>query len=132
MSYYIYYTEQLDCSLFIDLYEGLFYPVTCLSELDHFLLLSPEMFLILSIFLYLCFVNNFNNFYISSLFFYFVLFFELLLLTYQSFLIFYINNFMPVFFFNSGFCCDFYSAFCKLSVILVLIFISILSEFKFV
>ena len=46
-------------------------------------LLLPEIFLILAIFLYLCLIKNFNSFYISSLFFYFILFVELLLLVHN-------------------------------------------------
>lgn len=40
------------------------------------LLLLPELFLIIAIMFYLCFLKNFNNFYLRSLFFYFILFIE--------------------------------------------------------
>ena len=87
--------------LFFNLFENYLYLDPSKSFFKTVLSLSPEFFLIVAIFLYLCFVKNFNNFYISSLFFYFVLFIELFLITYNGLSFIYLGNYMPQSFFYS-------------------------------
>lgn len=117
--------------LFFNLFENYLYLDPSKSFFKTVLSLSPEFFLIVAIFLYLCFVKNFNNFYISSLFFYFVLFIELFLITYNGLSFIYLGNYMPQSFFYSCLTVDFYSTFCKFFIITFLILISAFSEFKF-
>ena len=97
-----------------------------------FLLLVPEFFLILAIFLYLCIIKNFNSFYISSLFFYVVLFIELFFFAYLSAAILYRVSYVQAFFFYSCFYCDTYALICKFFIVFFLILISIFVESKFI
>ena len=99
---------------------------------NSFFLLLPEFFLILAIFLYLCIIKNFKSFYISSLFFYFILFVELFFFAYFSVYVFCQASYVQSFFFNSCFYADFYSIFCKLFIVFFLILISIFVESKFI
>jgi hypothetical protein len=101
------------------------------SLLNVFFSLSPEIFLIFGIFIYLCFIKGFNNFYINSLFFYFILFLELILLCLNGLSLIFYNN-KPEFFFYSCFIVDTYSIFCKCFFVIFLILITIFSEFKLV
>ena len=98
-----------------------------------FISLSPELFLMFAIIVYLCFIKNFNNFYISILFFYFTLVFELILLF--SNILFFMNSgsigtSLPILCFHSCFVFDIYSSFSKIVIIFFLIIIGIFSEFK--
>jgi NADH:ubiquinone oxidoreductase subunit 2 (subunit N) len=90
-------------------------------------LLSGELVLIISIILYLCIIKNFNSFYVSGLFFYAVLIFELILMLKSGQV-----NYPTQLFFLSSFSFDFYSTYCKLFIISFLILIITFSEFKLI
>lgn len=125
----MYNTWTLD--LFYNLFESYLYLDSSESFFSIASSLYSEFFLILAIFFYLCFVKNFNNFYINSLYFYFVLFIELFLITYTGLSFIYSGNYTSQFFFYSCLTVDFYSTFCKFFIIIFLILISAFSEFKF-
>jgi NADH-quinone oxidoreductase subunit N len=94
--------------------------------------LSPEIFLILAILIYLCIIKNFNNFYINSLFFLFVLTVEFFFIFFNFMYTIYFGKVMPELFFSSCFIFDTYSNFCKFIIVLFLLIIIIFSEHKYV
>jgi NADH:ubiquinone oxidoreductase subunit 2 (subunit N) len=99
-----------------------------------FLFLFPEFCLILFIFVYLCTIKNFNNFYISHLFFCFVLFVEFLLLNHIFALLLaydFFNMMLPLFFY-SCFSCDIFSIFCKLCIVIFFIIFAYSVGFEYV
>lgn len=90
----------------------------------------PELSLISAIFLYLCFVKNLNNFYISSLFFEGSVSGITGFLASYGFFLFCWKLYTPILFFSSHFTIDFYSVFCKLFLFGFLWLIHTVSLFK--
>jgi NADH-quinone oxidoreductase subunit N len=94
------------------------------------LFLSPELFLILAIVIYLCFIKHFNNFYINSVFFLSVLILEFFLISLNFIYTLHFGRCLPHLLFSSCFIFDTYSNFCKFVIIFFLILIIIFSEYK--
>ena len=86
------------------------------SSFNNVLFLLPELILIFSILLYLCFIKNFNSFYFSCLFFDYVIFLVIFLILIS---IYFLVGVIPSgsLYFYSCFCYDNYSLFCKLITI---------------
>jgi hypothetical protein len=117
--YYFYLDKALTLNT-ID-YNSFFFTVVTL--------LSPEVFLITVIILYLCFIKNFNSFYINSFCIHLVLVIELFIILYYG--LHYALYFKSQLFFLSSFSVDFYSICCKLCVIIFLIIILNFSRLRF-